>query len=371
MPANLPQLTAFRFFAAAWVVLFGFWHLLRPEAAFGPVPALVAKGYLGVELFFVLSGFILSHVYASAVEAGRFRFGAFVWARLARIYPLHLLTLSAMGALAMAAMVMGVATDHPIAPPASLPAHLTLTHAWGVLPGTSWNHPSWSISAEWAAYLAFPLFAAAALRLRGRPALALTLGLAGLFAGYAAFESAAGFPLTRATTHFGWLRIVPPFAYGCLLHLAWRESARATKREAAIASVLFTAMMVTAVLVGAPDAVTVAAGGGVILALAGLAAAGGRTLSSPAWVWLGEVSFALYMVKAPWELAFGNLVKRGLHLPDGAAWPLWAWVLLLAGTLICAAAAHHLVERPARIWMRRLAEIRPLRPREERPVPGV
>ena len=368
MPANLPQLTAFRFFAAAWVVLFGFWGLLRPEAAFGPAPALVAKGYLGVELFFVLSGFILSHVYAAAVESGRFRYGGFVWARLARIYPLHLLTLAAMGVLAGAAAVLRVVPEHAIAPPASLPAHLTLTHAWGVLPGGSWNHPSWSISAEWAAYLAFPLFAAAALRLRGRPALALALGLAGLFGGYAAFAARAGFPLTQATTHWGWLRIVPPFAYGGLLHLAWRESPRVSGREAGLGALLCLAMMAASVLSGAPDAVTVAAGGGAILTLACLAATGSRTLASPAWVWLGEASFALYMVKAPWELAFGNVVKRGLHLPDGAAWPLWAWALLLIGTLVCAALAHHLVERPARVWMRRIGELRPLRPREEQPV---
>lgn len=368
MPVNLPQLTAFRFFAAAWVVLFGFFHLLRPEDAFGPMPALVAKGYLGVELFFILSGFILSHVYTGAVEAGRFRYGGFVWARLARIYPLHLLTLAAMGALAGVAAVMGVQPDHAVAPPASLPAHLTLTQAWGVLPGGAWNHPSWSISAEWAAYLAFPLFAGAALRLRGRPMAALAAGLAGLFVGYAVFEATAGFPLTRATTSFGWLRIAPPFAYGCLLHLAWREGRRASAREAGLGALLFLGMMAASVLGGAPDAVTVAAGGGLILTLACLAAAGGRTLTSPAWVWLGEVSFALYMVKAPWELAYGNLVKRGLHLPDGAAWPLWAWVPLVAGTLVCAALAHHLVERPARLWMRRLGELRPLRPREEQPV---
>ena len=88
MPVNLPQLTSFRFFAAAWVVLFGFVPLLRPEATFGAQPAILAKGYLGVELFFTLSGFILSHVYAEAWGAGRFRYSAFLWARLARIYPL-------------------------------------------------------------------------------------------------------------------------------------------------------------------------------------------------------------------------------------------------------------------------------------------
>lgn len=365
MPVHLRQLTAFRFFAAAWVVLFGFWGLLRPEAAFGPAPALVGKGYLGVELFFVLSGFILSHVYAQALASGRFRYGGFIWARVARIYPLHLATTLAMGALALAAALIGVAPEHDFANPAALPANLMLVHAWGILPSGSWNHPSWSVSAEWAAYLAFPLFAVAAARLRGRPVLGLGLGLLGLFAGYALFERIAGFPLTRATTAWGALRIVPPFLYGCLLHGAWREGAAGSRREAGLAAALFLAMAVAAVVTGAPDAVTVAAGGGLILALASLSQTGSGVLASPLAVWLGEVSFALYMVKTPVEVGVGNLLKRAAGVADGQAWPLWAWLALIAAALAAAAAAHHLVERPARVGLRRLAELRPVRPRED------
>ena len=365
MPANLPQLTAFRFFAAAWVVLFGFFPLLRPEGAIGSEPQLLTKGYLGVELFFVLSGFILSHVYMRAWGEGRFRYGPFLWARIARIYPLHLATLAAIGLAAAAAAALGVAPDHDVASLASLPANLTLTNAWGLAPTGSWNHPSWSISAEWAAYLAFPAFAAAAWPLRRRPVLALALGLAGLFAAYALFPRLAGFPLTRATTGWGALRIVPPFFYGCVLHLAWRARPAPAAREAGLAVALFAAMLAAAVALDAPDGVIVAAGGGMILALAGLAGSGSRVLASPAWVWLGEVSFALYMIKAPWELLAGNALKHGLRLADGAAWPLWAWLAFVAGSLPAAALAHHLVERPARMALRRLADLRPALPREE------
>ena len=369
MPINLPQLTAFRFFAAAWVVVFGFFPLLRPEAVFGPQPQLLAKGYLGVELFFTLSGFILSHVYARAWGEGRFRYGAFLWARIARIYPLHLATLLAVGAMAAAAAALGMGPSHDVASLASLPANLTLTNAWGLAPTASWNHPSWSISAEWAAYLAFPAFAAACRPLRRRPGLALALGLGGLFAAYALFPLAAGFPLTRATTGWGAARIAPPFFYGCVLHLAWRARPTPPGREAGLAAGLFAAMLATAVGLDAPDGVIVAAGGGLILALAGLAGSGSRVLAAPAWVWLGEVSFALYMVKAPWELLAGNVVKHGLHLADGQPWPLLPWLVFTAGSLPAAALAHHLVERPARVALRRLAELRPTRPREEAATP--
>ncbi len=49
------------------------------------MPTLIAKGYLGVELFFVLSGFIISHVCMQAFGERRFVYGEFLWARLGSI----------------------------------------------------------------------------------------------------------------------------------------------------------------------------------------------------------------------------------------------------------------------------------------------
>ena len=95
-PADLRPITALRFAAALWVAIYAFWENL---AGVG-LPGLVAKGYLGVELFFVLSGFILSHVYLQAAGEKRFSYRGFLWARIARVYPLHLATLIGVGGLA-------------------------------------------------------------------------------------------------------------------------------------------------------------------------------------------------------------------------------------------------------------------------------
>jgi len=86
---HIKPLTAMRFYAAMWVVLFHYW----PKLAVSFTPAFVDRGYLGVELFFVLSGFILCHVYLPAADRGEFKYGGFLWARIARVYPLHLVTL--------------------------------------------------------------------------------------------------------------------------------------------------------------------------------------------------------------------------------------------------------------------------------------
>ena len=106
-PVDLRPITALRFGAAIWVAIYTFWENL---AGAGP-SNLVAKGYLGVELFFVLSGFILYHVYLQAAGEKRFSYRGFLWARVARVYPLHLFTLIGVGLLATVAMA---AADVPV-----------------------------------------------------------------------------------------------------------------------------------------------------------------------------------------------------------------------------------------------------------------
>ena len=88
--AQIKPLTSLRFFAALWVVLFHYWpHLAvgRHAGRWSP------RATWASSCFFVLSGFILCHVYLPPFEAGRFSYGDFLWARIARIYPLHIATL--------------------------------------------------------------------------------------------------------------------------------------------------------------------------------------------------------------------------------------------------------------------------------------
>ena len=341
-PANIKPLTSLRFFAAIWVVMFHYW----PHLAVTGTPALVAKGYLGVECFFVLSGFILCHVYLPAFEAGRFKWGDFIWARIARIYPLHIATLIAMGLMAGTALAVGMPVDANVLSLPALPANLAMVQAWGLAPVAGWNHPSWSISAEWFAYLAFPVFAIAAIAVRRWPGVAVAGALALLAVLYVGFERITGFPLTQATISWGALRIVPCFALGCALFLAWRVSA-ADRRKALAGAALFGLGALACAQFGAPDMLTVSAFGGLIISLAQVSKAGGRLGSHPLFVYLGEISYAIYMVCIPWEVLFVNLATKSLHLQDKQL-PLPLWLFFVVTLIPVAAAAHHLVERPAR-----------------------
>jgi peptidoglycan/LPS O-acetylase OafA/YrhL len=345
MPTNLRQLTSLRFFAAMWVVAFHYWPSLT-----GGYTVLVDKGYLGVELFFVLSGFILAHVYLDAAGAGCLHYGRFLWARLARIYPVHLAALSAVGLMGAAATALDYRMTHSVIVWSALPQNLLLIQAWGTTRAAAWNHPSWSISAEWFAYVLFPLFAGATWALRTRPVLAM-LGALGMIAIlYPAFQRLAGFPLTRATIAWGALRIVPCFTLGCATNLLWRRRAIKDTGLALVATGLTVSVVVAGAVLNAPDPLLVMLFGALIYSLASMASSGSRVMTSAPLIYLGETSFALYMVCIPWQLVFSKAAAR--LFGAGEMLPLGLWLLQLVGVIGVAMAMHHVIERPARSWMR-------------------
>lgn len=92
-PAPIPSLTGIRFFAALAVLMFhsGATYFDRAGIPY-PVAQLLHNGYLGVSLFFVLSGFILTYAHQDDRIDGRF-LGVFYVARFARIYPVYLFAL--------------------------------------------------------------------------------------------------------------------------------------------------------------------------------------------------------------------------------------------------------------------------------------
>lgn len=343
-PADLRPITALRFGAAIWVAVYSFWENLAVSGQ----PALVGKGYLGVELFFVLSGFILSHVYLQAAGEKRFSYRSFLWARVARVYPLHLATLLGVGALAAAALVAGMSVDGNVLSWASLPANLLMVHAWGFAPVAGWNHPSWSISAEWFAYLCFPLFAFVFWRLRTKPVAAVVGAAAFLTVLYFVFEQVAGFPLTEATIRWGALRIVPCFALGCALYLVYR---RAPLKAPWTASAVSFALMILSAALGLWDGITVLLAGALILSLASLPNERAGWLASRPAVYLGEISYSVYMVCVPWKLLAVNLAAKVTDAPDKQL-HVFVWLAVLALLPVVAAVSYHLVEHPARKALR-------------------
>ena len=121
---------------------------------------------------------------------------------------------------------------------------------------------------------------------------------------------------------------------------------------AALSGFLVCAIAAMAAL-RAHDALIVLAFGALIVALASLTSSGSRIGASAVGVYLGEISYAVYMVCIPWKLLFVNGVHRLFGFGDQL--PPVLWLVFVAGVVPVAALGHHLVERPARKWLRALA----------------
>ena len=162
MGVFIRQLTGIRAVAAVWVL---FYHLQGPLDTLGvmSIPVLsdvIRVGRLGVDLFFALSGFILTHTYLRKLgpKAHARPTLEFWWLRLARIYPVHFVMLNVAGLAVVAqALITGENKDRPWLNPIDYIRNLLLIQEWGPNPERGWNVVAWSLSMEWLAYLLFPV----------------------------------------------------------------------------------------------------------------------------------------------------------------------------------------------------------------------
>ncbi len=154
---QIDSLTSLRGIAAWWVVVFHFRDHIWPAGSYWS--HLASYGYLAVDLFFIMSGFVIQLRYGEMFERLSFpKFGDFIITRLARIYPLHLFMCIVYLLNPLAIHFFSHSGEITARyDPTQYVLGLFLVQAWGFLPGYGWNVPSWSISVEFAAYLLFPL----------------------------------------------------------------------------------------------------------------------------------------------------------------------------------------------------------------------
>jgi peptidoglycan/LPS O-acetylase OafA/YrhL len=351
--AHLPALTSLRGFAAVWVVLFHFQFVVRaglspPES----VMRLIGHGHFAVDLFFLLSGYVIAYNYLDTpqpLERGTYL--RFLYMRLARIYPVHLVGLLAVVPMVVVARRLGMGLTESGYGLDTFVQHLTLTQAWVQWMKLSWNYPAWSVSAEWLAYLLFPLLAVGLRRVRGvGPSLLLLAGCGGLL-------FLCGL-LTTQTPYRNVLRVVAAFPVGAALFHVSRtfRPPPALPRWVALGSL--STLGVLLLLEGASDRLFFFLFAAILWSLAELREGELSWLCARPLLWLGEVSYSLYISHALVQKLLSELLPA--ERLATLSLPLRLAGLGLHGVLLLGAAygMYRLIEVPARQGLKRLLERR-------------
>ncbi|HTK02959.1 MAG TPA: acyltransferase [Bordetella sp.] len=369
--SHLPSLTPLRGIAAIWVVLYhyGVWYL--PNVQPDRHTALLNKGYLAVDLFFMLSGFVMTHVYCG-VFARRVvlrSYWTFLWARIARVYPLHLAVLGLFVATALAASLAEYASGGPISgiPLSGVRSVTALIANLFMLQGLhastlSWNYAAWSISLEFMAYLVFPFVLMRVWRAASSTQGLLALGAFAVLAWLAWYTNDDFNQWDGPTTL---LRCLPEFLLGTLLYRAYLSPARTALLSGEAGDIVTLALLAALLLalhIKGPDLLVIMLFAVLLMAVVSNRSRVGAWLNSSPLVWLGEVSYALYLVHGFVQHATSEVLSRGLHIQDRHALSsnssMAVLTVMVAVSLLLAAACYRWIEKPAQRYLRRKLAMR-------------
>lgn len=342
---QLPSLTSFRGVAALWVVIYHYSTQTFTNLDVGAHTQIFDKGYLAVDMFFMLSGFVLTHVYLrqflTDVSAN---YRSFVAARIARIYPLHLLILLLLVVAALAAKWNASAPfrwleSMPLHGPYSVLAFIAnIFLVQGADAGKlSWNYPTWSISVEFMAYLLFPFVLPVLWRANRATKTIVAVALAGCLA---AFAVVANDNFDQWDGPIVLLRCFPEFLLGALLYCVFRTAGKGTvlDRDWAAFGVLLIAIVW--LHFGAPDLVVAMLFA--LLILTAVCNTGRFTAwaNAPLLVWLGNISYSIYLIHGFVQFLATKVLAR-LGTQDAGTLPIWQSAILMASMLaLCLVASH-------------------------------
>ncbi|MBV8107457.1 MAG: acyltransferase [Hyphomicrobiales bacterium] len=331
----------------------------------------VGNGYLAVDVFFLLSGIVIFHNYANDVVTFE-RFKRFLWLRFCRVYPLHfavLVVLVCMEFAKLAVQGMGYSSEQlPFTNTttySALVANIFLVQGLHTLNELSWNLPSWSISCEFFAYVAFGF-----LTLTGVTRSVVFSVVAPVFSGAVYCALAVNFGNLDITYDWGGARCVAGFFLGSsIIFIGSFISGAVPDRVLQLAEV--------AVVVAAIALMSLATGSSVVLVIPLFIAAIAllqrdkgpiaRLLRLRSIQYLGKISYSIYMVQLLTMLSVTIILKRFFKIPvltDPRTQRItmimnpWVGDIVLIGiillVLLVATVTYEFIENPGRRLGRQL-----------------
>ena len=330
----LPGLTGLRGVGALWVVTY--------HAQYGMSLPIASAGYLGVDLFFILSGFVLSHAHQNIQWTLR-NYWSFLRNRFARIFPMHWAALTFLFLILV--VFPEIKHDMPtkFAQPDLIKSALLIQN-WGFGGAGSWNGPAWSLSMEWLVSIGFPVFLLISQRVV-RPISAVLL-CAACLASFAAFLALTHNPNPGViSSRAGLVRTVCEFMAGCLLY---RHYAAGVKIDF-VAGLGGVILVLVGVLVPSLAILAVFGFSVLILLAAQPSTPVARMLSTWVMLTLGNISFSVYLMH--WMLLLvSERLQASWQLGPAAA--LVCFCCYVAIVIALSTATYRFIEVPACRWLR-------------------
>jgi len=351
----ISNLTPIRGIAAIFVAIF---HFEIVMVLFLPrdISRFFSKCYLMVDLFFIMSGFIIYHVYGHFFEESiqRASFYKYIRARLARVYPLHIFTLIL--------MIILVASQHFVwdkfFEPSAIVTHVFMLQSFGLHSIYTWNVPAWSISAEFAAYLIFPVFAVAMYRYKkiSAPAIALLIIFIYCLLSFKLSKDngTTGNYNLDLTFDYGYLRGIAGFLAGGMIYQLYLKKVFYFLRTDAMLTTLFILLFVC-LHFGVTDLIFIPVFLLLVLSAAYNTDKVKRLFSNRFLQWLGDISYSVYLVQFPLTILIIAILPHlgvtwqgpySLHLPYWQA--AICCILFLAVLTGISALTYKYIEQPFR-----------------------
>jgi len=303
---------------------------------------------LFVDLFFAISGFVIARSFGDLIEDGS-DVMKFARSRFLRLYPVHLFVLCLMIAteLGQGAAGMGQPFSSPQQSEGSAILHIFMVQSL-MQDHLAFNAPAWSISVEACMYAMFAAICVVSVGSSGKDKAAFFATLSVI--GALALAGSDRFPVNGLDSI---CRGMIGFCAGAAaFYSRWEPSRVVAKASWAVASIPFIL----------PEMVTIAAWffAPLVVSLTMRRTPGSKFLSSRLAVWLGTISYSIYMVHWFVVLRLLNVFdlagKVDLDTANGGARKVIDLgspevnvaiiVLLIAATMMAATAIYHLVERP-------------------------
>lgn len=366
---NLPNLTPLRGFAAMVVVIFHF-NEIAVQFVSQEQTMLLRKCYLMVDLFFIMSGFIMLHVYGESFSKSLHakNFGTFIKARFARLYPLHLFTLLAAIILFYVSTAPVDSVSARIFNPMAIITNLLMLHSCGFHDIFTWNVPSWSISAEWWAYMVFP-FLAILLSKNKRVGLFVIVFLALTFY----FSIIYLLPRTNpfapnipylshdldVTFDFGYLRGLAGFMMGMLVYVGYQNKKISHLFSKDIVGFCCIIVLLSLMHFGLNDLVYIPLFMLLVLSFSANEGFIAKMCSLKILQYLGDISYSIYMVHVLIIFYAGDYFLKTLGITfkvnEAHQVPfytgLMASILFLLVVIVVSSITYYIVEKPCRRWL--------------------